>query len=98
MSGIFSLQTGHPKCDAAYERIKARIDQYGDFETFERAIMADLKHPPETLNKWLLRALYAMEKSKGGWGVKFEQLLAGVEDEKREELKVWLNTNLEKVR
>jgi len=80
-------------------KVKARLKEFVTFspnyETFEKLFWDNLdRSQTEKAIALLLQNTYAMLK---GDGERFEELLAMVDEAKRQELKVWLESTIKRV-
>lgn len=94
MNNLLTLNTGDKKMDEAYARIQSHVDKCKTFDDFFMHFNYIVKtDDKETLNKWLLKVLFVNIKYDKH---DFEKLIDSVDDVKKQELRDWLSTSLEK--
>jgi len=108
---FMSIQTGDEKQDAAYEKMKAHVSSFDNFESFYSYFLNIVKtDDKEHLNKWLLKVLFVELKYNNqpqgeelhtfqGKGLHpFDELLELVDSDEKETLETWLSSNLAALR
>lgn len=96
---LFTPNTGDEKMDKAYVNMQEHVMKCKSFDDFLMHFKYIVKtNDLEVLNKWLLKVIFVNIKYDSQEKHDFEKLLECVNDTDRENLKVWLRTNLEKNR
>ncbi|WP_044414694.1 hypothetical protein [Halarcobacter anaerophilus] len=99
---LFTVQTGDEKLDQAYSRMCSHVSSHESFDSFYRYFTQIVKTDDhEKLNKWLLKVLfcelkYGKSEKKHDFDLMIEALELS-EPAKAEQLRQWLEQNLEKL-
>ncbi len=95
----YLLNTGNEKMDQAYMRMQEHVSKCKTFDEFDMHFSYIAKTDDlNVLNRWLLKVLYVQMKQDSKELHDFDKLLSYLDSTKQEEMKVWLQLNLEKYR
>lgn len=98
MNSLLTPQTGNDKMDKAYANMQEHVRKCKTFDDFFMHFKYIVRTDNlEVLNKWLLKVLFVNMKQNCKDKHDFDKLLESVNDAKKEELRNWLKTNLEKI-